>query len=123
MQVIYLFILLYKYYNNRKLKDFDQENRETVEKYNQLNLYGDINTILAEKEKFENLYKEETKKNHEQKIFIDTQKRLINSIGKGGSNSQNSTKLSPLNRENSLQKIPSSITSTFKARPYTTGLF
>ena len=112
---------------NRKLKDFDQENREIIEKYNNLNVYGDINIIIGEKEKFENLYKEEIKKNHDQKLFIDTQKRLINAISTagGGVNTSGYMKSNQIIKENNLQRIPGNNLS-FKVRPYTsnaTGLF
>ena len=58
----------------------EKEYKMQAEKYNKLNVYGDINEIIREKDKYENLYKDELKKNHESKIMLDTQKRMMSTF-------------------------------------------
>ena len=64
----------------RKLIEREKEYKLQAEKYNKLNVYGDINEIIKEKSQYETLYKEELKKNHENKIMLDTQKRSMSTL-------------------------------------------
>ncbi len=56
--------------------------KEQAQKYVDLNVYGDIHQIIKDRDQYKNLYREEFKKNNDNKIIIESQKRLLKSPSK-----------------------------------------
>jgi len=61
----------------KKLLEKEEELKKNADKFIELNVYGDINDIVKERDKYKVLYRDEVKKGNVSKIAVESQKRLL----------------------------------------------
>jgi myosin heavy subunit len=85
----------------KKLKEREEELKKDANKFLELNVFGDINEIIRERDKYQKLYREEVKKYNESKVAIEAQKRLLS----------NSTQFTSTGKIRPLTGLPPNTTS------------
>ena len=68
----------------REYKENEKDLRSQADKYTELNVYGDIHQLIKDRDRYKDLYREEFKKNNENKVTIESQKRLLKTTSKPG---------------------------------------
>ena len=75
LYLLFWFILIIKI--QRKMREKNKELQMMADKYTELNIYGDVNEIIQERDKYAKYHKEQVKIANDIKIAMDAQKRLL----------------------------------------------
>jgi len=76
--------------------------KDQADKFVALNMYGDIHELIRERDRYKAMYKEENKKNNNNKVMLDSQKRIF---------------------KTGLRSINNTMTGTGGYRPTTSGYY